>query len=189
MRRRARGQGGFTLVEGVLTIAVTSLGLLAVALGLLTSVRADNSANEQQRLNLALTTFSESLQYRGCGAYASPARPPGTPAPTDETFDPPSSLAAEFLATAVQQPQLAEWIDRGYTFSVVRVEYWDPSSSDPSGTDTYVQQCPGDEQWPAVRLSISACRGSESDGDTGLCADERIVEAQVVKRTRDGVNS
>ncbi len=135
---RRRGQGGFTLIEAVLSLVVVSIAILSIAAGLFTSARADNRTNEQLRGNLALATFTENLRYVPSGGAGCSS----------------SDHAATLLANTLLEPEVGEWVDRGMVFAVTDVEYacWQvdagdedftapcnapgPTSPDPSG------QCP-----------------------------------------------
>lgn len=188
---RARGQGGFTLVEGVLCVLVAGLGILAVALGLLTSVRLDNRANDQQRLNLALRTFTESAAYSrspvgACGA--------SDPAPTTDTLaTAPLSHAREILRAAVARGDLQRWIDRRVLFTVTDVEYGTTvtSATTVPGQELFaaasdLPSCPAPvapaPSYPVIRISVTACRGVEVAGVRRCEEGAPVVRAQVIKR-------
>lgn len=183
------------MLEVVLVIAIASIGILTVAIGLLTSVSADNRANDQQRLNLAMTTFAESVRW------VSPEECPGDqaflnedpPHPTNETVGAaPDSLRAAFLLAALEEPEMQAWVDRGITFSVTGVRYWDPEweaelVGDPDHPALDHPCHDEDLRWPVVKVSLVACWGDDDDGGAGECRDDRTpIDAQVVKRGPSG---
>lgn len=189
---RRRGQGGFTLVEGVLCVAITAIGLLAVVLGLLTSVRVDNRANEQQRLNLAVKTFSESVSYSRprsgapCGAT--------TPPPTSATLaSDPASHAKQVIEAAVARGDIQRWMDQRVLFVVTDVEYgaYEPSPSTTVAQERFVTadalvSCPAPvsppPSWPVIRISVTACYEAEIGGVVQCSPDAASVDAQFIKR-------
>ncbi len=188
----ARGQGGFTLVEGVICVLVAALGISAVALGLLTSVKVDNSSNEQQRLNLAMRTFTESAAYSRpsagavCGAT--------DPAPsTANLATVPASHARQVLQSALAKGDLQRWIDRRVMFTVTDVEY----GAVVSNTSTTLAQeqfvsaavlaaCPAPvsppPSYPVIRISVTACLRVQVAGESQCQQGSPVLDAQVIKR-------
>ncbi|MFZ4520032.1 MAG: hypothetical protein ACOYOP_16705 [Microthrixaceae bacterium] len=143
-----------------LVITVTSIGILTIALGLLTTVKADGRSNRQQRLNLAVTSFNEAVK-RGdwivptCPAVSSP---PATSADADLGADP--SHAALILSQALADPVVDEWVSRGVVFAVTGVQYW---GADGQGTpiqsgDGFTGSCSDPAySWPVIRVETKAC--------------------------------
>lgn len=69
--RHVRGQSGFSLLEVVLAIFLASVVVSGLAAAFLGMVRINRMTAERQRLDNAVSTYSESLKsvtYIGCGA-------------------------------------------------------------------------------------------------------------------------
>ena len=111
-RRTVAGQGGFTLMEIIVSVMLVSMVVLGIAAGFLGLVRTNRMTQEQQAVDHAVTNYSESLksaEYLPCS---------GGP---DPDYDASSGL----------------WVsDRGVTVWVDDVEYWDESSG------AFVSSCP-----------------------------------------------
>lgn len=186
-RAKARGESGYTLIEAVLAVLVVSIAILAIAGGLLASVRIDNKTNAVQRANLALSTFTENLTFTQatCPAVSDPAPTSGT------VLTSPDSHALRLLSATLDQPEVQEWVDRGMVFSIIDVDYADwrvtgratesftgdcsdtgPTAADPLRPAPY---------FPTIRVQVRACQqgpsGPERCGD-----DEPTVTAEVVER-------
>jgi type II secretory pathway pseudopilin PulG len=192
-RLRTTGEGGFTLLEAVLVLFIASVGILSVALGLLTALNSDNRTNQAQRLNLAMTTVVDSLKQQ---SYL-PAVCPGASTPAPRSDDPDlasnSSPAGRYLRRVVGDwdpvtktwlltPQGAPtgdeavqgWIDQGVVFSITDVQYWSSDTKNVASGDGFVYSTnvnPGlracetnSYGWPAARLLVRACWKSETVG-------------------------
>ncbi len=109
-RAERRGQGGFGLLESIVSIALVSTVILALAAGLLTSVKSSQSAKETQELDAALSAYAES--FKNPSLYAS-------------LIDPCSS--ASYTGLPVTTPPGTS------SASVVSggVKHWDPTAADP----------------------------------------------------------
>jgi hypothetical protein len=182
-----RGQGGFTLLEGVICVAITAVGLMAVALGLLTSTKVDNQANDLQRLNLATRSFTESTSF---------SRPPvGTPC--GSTSPPPSTVtlgsaapshAKLLLQSAVGRGDLDRWIDQRVVFTVTDVEYGQSSGTAQEQfiAASALATCPAPvapaPSYPVIRISVRVCRGGEVGGASVCDPSSPVVDAQVIER-------
>lgn len=183
-RLRTTGEGGFTLLEAVLVIIVTSIGILSVAYGLLAAINADGRANKLQRLNLAMTTAVDALKQTPylpleCPAVSNPAPQSG-----DTNLASNNSPAGRYLYKIVGDfnpttktwsggdPAVDQWLEQGVVLSVVEANYWDASIASGNGyrysgnPDTSLQAC-NDTQysWPVTRLTVTACWNT--DGPTG----------------------
>lgn len=109
---RRAGQGGVSLLEVLIAVALVSLTVLALATAFLTLVRTNDATASQQEADHAASNYAESLkaaEYQPCTTTATPAY--GT---DPSLWNPPS----------------------GVQVSVVDVEYWDPA------TGAYVGSCP-----------------------------------------------
>lgn len=110
--RRAT-QGGFSLLEIVIAVALVSVSVLALATAFLTLVRTNAATGNQQTADHAAANYAESmkaLSYQPCTTSATP----------DYGDDP------------------GAWTpSSGVQVDVVDVEFWDPSTQD------YVDSCPG----------------------------------------------
>lgn len=60
--RRARGQGGFTLLEAVVSLGLVSTVVLTLAGGLLTTVKSSTAAKSTQQVDAALSAYAESFK-------------------------------------------------------------------------------------------------------------------------------
>jgi hypothetical protein len=125
---RRRGEGGFGLIEAVVSVGLVSTVVLALAAGLLTSVRSSQSAKETQELDAALSAYAEAFK---------------DPELYDALGDP-CSLAS-FGALPVSPPA-------GTSSAWVRaVEHWDASAVPP----TWVDACPDGADSGAHRLTVA----------------------------------
>ncbi len=61
-RLRRRGQGGFTLLEAIVSLGLVSTVILVLAGGLLTSVKSSQSAKQTQEIDAALSAVAESYR-------------------------------------------------------------------------------------------------------------------------------
>jgi type II secretory pathway pseudopilin PulG len=61
-RLHRRGQGGFTLLEAVVSLGLVSGVVLALAGGLLTSVKSSQAAKETQEIDTALSVYTEGFK-------------------------------------------------------------------------------------------------------------------------------
>lgn len=127
----SRGQAGYTLIEVVIAVALTGLVILSLATAMLTIVRANGLNSDRQRVDAAMTSFSESVRggaYLPCGE---------TPAPTAAGYN------------GGYDPSAGDWAPpTGVDVNVVDVEYWDRNA------DEYVDTCPVDDGG-AQRLTLT----------------------------------
>lgn len=188
-RRRMGAKGGYTLLEAVLALIIASGAILTIALGLLTSGNADQHTNSRQRVNLALSTFTENLKYSlsECPAVSSPAPSSGRPA------NPPSH-ATTLLDRTLEKAEVAKWVDRGIVFTVTDVEYgdtdpydfgagvpeaFDGACSDPAPTGPSDLRPP--PWYPVIRVTVQACFGLAPDA-VDCPEGEPVEQVSVVKR-------
>ncbi|MFM7062215.1 MAG: hypothetical protein ACKO04_01805 [Actinomycetes bacterium] len=196
---RTSGEGGFTLLEAVLVIFVTSIGILSVAYGLLAAVNADGRANKQERLNLAMTTAVDALKQAPflpvqCPAVSSPA-----PRSDDAALSSNSTPAGRYLRRVVGtynagtdsftdgDEGVQDWIRQGVVFSIVDASYWAPSISSGNGyryagnPDTSLQACNDDPySYPVTRLTVTACW--DTPGVTGCDQGGGTIRSTVALR-------
>ncbi len=125
MRRPSAGQGGFTLMEIIVSVMLVSIVVLGIAAGFLGLVRTSRMTQEQQAVDHAVTNYSESLksaEYLSCG--------------TPTGYDASTGLWAS---------------DRGVDVWVEDVEYWNKATGtfDSScGTDGGSQRLTIRAEWP-----------------------------------------
>lgn len=101
------GQGGFSLIEIVIAVALVALGVLALASGFLTLVRTNAVTAAQQKVNHAAANYAESLK----AAQYLPCEPSGP--------DPDYDAGADLWAG-----------DGDVRIEVLDVEYWNTASQD-----------------------------------------------------------
>ncbi|MGB3409585.1 MAG: prepilin-type N-terminal cleavage/methylation domain-containing protein [Microthrixaceae bacterium] len=107
-------QGGFSLIEVLVALAIASAVVVGLASGLLALIRTDTSTAEQQKVQLWLGSYSESIKaapYRPCHLSPDAATP-------QAYFDAYKTWDVRWEPPA------------GVTLSVTRVEYWDKASAD-----------------------------------------------------------
>ncbi len=181
--RRARAQAGFTLLEVALVLAITGIGILAVALGLLAAVNTDGRANRQQRINLAVTNLVDAVRRTdwvvpaSCFAVSSP---PPTSADTATALSANNSHAARIMERLVADPGVASWTSR-VTFKITDVTFWNPAVSAGDGfqagsakqlCDSNSGTLPNLGSYPVARLTVQGCwRSDDADG----CDDDSAV--------------
>lgn len=125
LRRPSAGQGGFTLMEIIVSVMLVSIVVLGIAAGFLGLVRTSRMTQEQQAVDHAVTNYSESLksaEYLPCGTPTGYEGSPG-------------------LWTS----------DRNVGVEVMDVEYWDESSGtfvSSCGTDGGSQRLTIRAEWP-----------------------------------------
>ena len=151
---RRRGSAGLTLLESLVSILLTSLVILGLAAGLLTSVRSSEQAQRVQRLDSSLSSFSESLRSMPYPTVS----PPGTcPQLTD-------------FKSAWATYQLTEgWIPpAGTTAEIIGVEHWQPSGAQ---VGTYDTACATDPH--AHRLTLEVTESGHSvEGQTVMAGPQ-----------------
>lgn len=124
------GQAGYTLIEVIIAIALAGMVILSLAAGMLTIVRTNALNSDRQRVDAAMTSFSESVrgaEYLPCGNAANY---------NDAYFD---------LLEEVPPPVWAP--PDGLGIEIDRVEYWDRDQDD------FVASCPGSDAG-AQRLTL-----------------------------------
>lgn len=106
--RPSRSQGGFSLVEVLISLLLAGVVVLGLASGLFTLIRSTNETMDRQQIHMALGNFGESLKaapYRSCEDPAN-----ATVQAYQDAYD----------AWGVR------WTPRsGMTARIVKVEYWD----------------------------------------------------------------
>ena len=200
------GEGGFTLLEAVLVVFVSSIGILSVALGLLTAINSDGRTNRAQRLNLAMTTVVDALKQQ---SYL-PAVCPGVPNPAPRSDDADLSLntspAGRYLRRVVGDydsvnqrwlltpsggptgdEAVQGWVDEGVVFIITDVQYWSSDTKNvasgdgfgyPTNVNPSLRACDANPySWPAARLLVQACWKSDT---VGVCDPEGGSERSTV---------
>ena len=146
-RTRRRGkvvqwnQGGFSLLETLVSIALTAIVVLALAAGLLTTIKSSDIAARVQVADSSLSSFAESLRSMH---YPEPSV--GT-CPTADGVD---GYATAYGAYA------DAWSAPDVTTEVLSIEHWDPSTQD------FTSSCPATGNPHVHRLTI----GVEIDGES-----------------------
>ena len=175
-RLRTCGEGGFTLLEAVLVIFVTSIGILSVAYGLLAAINADGRANKQERLNLAMTTAVDALKQAPFLPVECPAVSTPAPRSDDAALSSNNSPAGRYLQRIVGtynsgtdswtdgDEAVHQWMRQGVVFSITEANYWAPSIASGNGfryagnPDAALQNCDATQySWPVTRLTVTAC--------------------------------
>ena len=178
---RPAGQSGFTLLEALIALVVTSVAVMAIAGGLLLSTRVDNQTNAQQRANLALTTFMENIEFvQAPSASADCGTGSGGPAVSSPGVSNPPSHAAQLMGTAVADPEVQTWINRGMMFRITSVTYGTDDSG--PGAETFGSDCSAptaEPKYPVIKITAEACRASAA---AVSCGESVAVDAEVVKR-------
>lgn len=131
-------QSGFTMVEVVIALFLAGMVVLSLAIAMLAIVRTNALNSERQRVDAAMTSFSESV--RGVGYVACGASPPPS--------------AAAYLD--LQQQDSDSWSPpTGIEVDITEVDFWDGAP----GQDRYVSGCPAADGG-AQRLTLRATLGS-----------------------------
>jgi len=139
--RSCRSQGGFSLIEVLVALVLSSMVVMALAAGLLTLVRVTASTNERQQLQLAAGNFSESMKafdYLQCG--------------TDADYE-----SAYGAWGSKWNPPV------GFTAEVVQVEYW-TRVTETAGPGAFQSACPDpaqDEGTQLVTLRVEKANGAD----------------------------
>ena len=130
-------QQGFSFVEVLVSLVLTSLVVTALAAGLLLLVRVTASTSDSQRLQLAVASYAESIEamaYLPCG--------------TVEQY------------TIAYETSPSRWVPpTDIELRVDRVDYWKKVTS-PSGEGGYESTCPAADEG-SQRLTISAVAGDD----------------------------
>jgi len=74
--RHERNQLGFSLIEALLALAITSSAILVVALGIQVAVETDGQTSQIQRGGVALTTVTEAVRSNDVAFEVCPATSP-----------------------------------------------------------------------------------------------------------------
>lgn len=150
--RAARGsQAGVSLLEALVVIVLVSFVVLTFAYGLQTAVTTDGRTNRQQRMNLALTSLSETLRQADWIV----------PCPASGDFKGESTLAAGYVT---EIPDTVKATNFGVSgFEVTGVDYWEPGDfsnpADPKGGE-FGSTC--DANTSAVRIRFGVSLGGDS---------------------------
>lgn len=163
-------------------VTIASIGILAIALGLLTSIRGDGLANRQQRLNLAMTTFADSVKRADWIAPACPAVGATPPRSSDPNLSADTSPAGRILFGIVGEddvdpgvprsdPAVRQLRSEGVVFSITDLQYWDDQFFTGNGFPaTCLTQ---NVSWPVAKLKLKVC--FTGDGTDGCAADSPVV--------------
>lgn len=164
VRRWLREQAGFSLLEVLIAIVLTSTVILAIGAGMLTLMRSSKRAEDRQHMQLAISSFTESIKsidYLDCGRVENGD---GVVQPGEYDY---VSYPNHFDADSLGVDSL----------SIVSIDYWKRgSSTDPADAETFVP------------LASSSC-GAIPPTDTGaqrftvkLSYRDLTSQASIVKR-------
>lgn len=134
----SRAQAGFGLVEVMISIILVGILMTASAFGIMTAISTSGDNQVRQRLQVALTSYAESLGQMpfpsgSCGDRSPAAYNSAYQAWTDH-WTPPDGISVRVRVTG-------------------GVEYWDPTAR------TFVSSCPATDTG-AHRLTIEATKAS-----------------------------
>ena len=162
-------------------VTIASIGILAIALGLLTSIRGDGLANRQQRLNLAMTTFADSVKRADWVAPSCPAVAAVPPRTNDADLrngtDPASKIlygiagdAGAVANVPRPDPGVRQLRSQDIVFSITDIQYWDDTKFTGNG---FLATCAAQNMsWPVAKLQLKVCyTGTGPDG----CAEDSPV--------------
>lgn len=133
---RSRDDSGFLLVEVVISIALISMVILALAVGLLTAIRSSDAANRQQIVDSALSSASESIRSMPYPSSASTC-------PTE----------VDYQSAYDAYPEA--WAAPGVVVTVAGIEHWDPTNG------SYDSSCPGPLDPLVHRLTLEVDVGDD----------------------------
>ena len=133
-----RGQAGFGLLEALISIFLTSFVVLGLAGALLASIKSSAVAEEVQRADSALGSFTESLKTMG---YPQPPHDGGSSCPELQDFEDQWNDFAERW-----QPPSGDVSAR-----ISAIEHWQPDSG------SYASICPssGDPYSHLLTVEVS----------------------------------
>ena len=154
-RSRLRSQGGFGLLEAVVSLALVSTVVLTLAGGLLTSVKSSTSARGTQQVDAALSAYAESFKGVAFDALC--------PLPVD--LEGAGTAPAWFTAPGTDVE----------SFRIVVTEGWNEDTSDWQDCASYDESYSGPEPG-TVRLTV------EVEVRTDDSPDPRSSTGQVVVR-------
>ena len=118
--RSSRGQAGFTLLEALVSILLTSFVILALGAALLAAIRSSAVAEEVQHADSALGSLTESIKSMG---YPEPPHSDGGECPEVVDFEDQWNAFADRW-----QPPA------GISIGFTEVEHWQPDSGDYAST-------------------------------------------------------
>lgn len=120
-----RAQSGYSLLEALVSILLTSVVILGLAGSLLAAIKSSEVADRVQRADSALGSFTESLKTMD---YPTPATPGDCP-----SLDDYRTAWNDFGVSGNAWPAPA-----GVTLSITGIEHWQP---DPTDSGSYVDTC------------------------------------------------
>jgi hypothetical protein len=125
---RGRGQGGFTLLEAVVSLALVSTVVLGLAAGMLTALRSSASAKATQAVDVALSAYTESFKVI-CAPMDAITTTTTTPCERYPAAECP--LPPDFEALV----RLPEWFGTEVVVGVESTEGWDETAPTPEWVD------------------------------------------------------
>jgi prepilin-type N-terminal cleavage/methylation domain-containing protein len=164
--RRHNGDGGYSLIEVLIAVMLVGTVIAALAAGMLTMINATRSTSEQQRLQAAVLSYTESLKsspYLRCGEAP-------TPSP------------AAYTTSHNAQPGRWEPVD-GMTAEINSVEYWHNSGA----YGDYQSSCPAVDQG-RQRLTITVTLPGGASASGPVVMSELLDVSSVVDDARAALN-
>lgn len=135
--RAHRGEAGYSLLEALVSVLLTSFVILGLAGSLLAAIKSSEVADRVQRADSALGSFTESLKTMPYPTVVDPGNCPSLEAYQD---------AWDSYADAWPAPQ-------GVTLAITEIEHWQPSGTD---VGAYTDDCPDPSGDPFThRLTVS----------------------------------
>jgi type II secretory pathway pseudopilin PulG len=176
-RRRARGQAGLSLLESVITIALASVVVLTLAGAMFTLVSTSASTNQAQRLQSALTSYTESLKADLIGP--SPALGGEVPYRSCSDTSDPDDPSVDPEKLKIRYKNASTWPPAGSSFDgvveITGVDFWKPQVVG-SSIGSFQPTCP-EEDGGAQRIWVKVSQGAESVSGQAVVRPEAVRPA------------
>lgn len=143
---RPTSQGGYSLLEVLITVVLVGTVIIAIAAGMLALIRATKATSDNQRAQSALLSFTESLKaspYLPCG---------GSPTPSAAAYE--QSHAEQSASWDPDNHQRVE-------VSIDEIGFWHGDGD----YGTYEPSCPADDQGrQMLQVSVRLHDGPTASG-------------------------
>jgi Tfp pilus assembly protein PilV len=147
--RRSAGQAGLSLVESIITVLLASVVVLALAGAMLTLITTSRATSDAQRIQAALTSYTESLKaapYVACPVAGQDV----------------AQLADDYeQAASTWTPPAAAGPEDVVTVGIDRIEFWEPAAGAAPTAGRFRTTCPTADGG-AQRISVTVTRGGQS---------------------------